>query len=74
MIQVVFYFAGNTLFTLEGFISSCEHGQGRSASDRQFYFINSRPCDPAKVCSVVDWRQCSVKFFDKVMSSSINNQ
>nr|XP_027206517.1 LOW QUALITY PROTEIN: mismatch repair endonuclease PMS2-like [Penaeus vannamei] len=45
---------GNTLFTLEGFISSCEHGQGRSASDRQFYFINSRPCDPAKVIKVVN--------------------
>ncbi|XP_037791129.1 mismatch repair endonuclease PMS2-like [Penaeus monodon] len=45
---------GNTLFTLEGFISSCEHGQGRSASDRQFYFINSRPCDPAKVSKVVN--------------------
>ncbi|XP_042870177.1 mismatch repair endonuclease PMS2-like [Penaeus japonicus] len=45
---------GKTLFTLEGFISSCEHGQGRSASDRQFYFINSRPCDPAKVTKVVN--------------------
>ncbi|KAF2352662.1 DNA mismatch repair protein family [Trinorchestia longiramus] len=34
---------------LEGFISSCAHGDGRSAADRQFYFVNSRPCDPVKV-------------------------
>ncbi|XP_045596579.2 mismatch repair endonuclease PMS2 isoform X1 [Procambarus clarkii] len=44
----------NTLFTLEGYVSSCAHGQGRSAADRQFYFINSRPCDPARVTKVVN--------------------
>ncbi|XP_042235701.1 mismatch repair endonuclease PMS2-like isoform X2 [Homarus americanus] len=44
----------NTLFTLEGYVSSCSHGQGRSAADRQFYFINSRPCDPARVMKVVN--------------------
>ncbi|XP_053638036.2 mismatch repair endonuclease PMS2 [Cherax quadricarinatus] len=45
---------GNTLFTLEGYISSCAHGQGRSAADRQFYFINSRPCDPNRVMKLVN--------------------
>ncbi|XP_071519372.1 mismatch repair endonuclease PMS2-like [Panulirus ornatus] len=42
------------MFTLEGYMSSCAHGQGRSAADRQFYFINSRPCDPARVMKVVN--------------------
>ena len=36
-------------FRVEGFISSCVHGKGRSAPDRQFYCINGRPCEPAKV-------------------------
>lgn len=41
-------------FTLRGFISSCEHGSGRSTTDRQFYYINSRPCEPTKVRSYFD--------------------
>lgn len=36
-------------FQLEGCISSCAHGQGRSATDRQFFYVNSRPCEPTKV-------------------------
>lgn len=36
-------------FQLEGFISSCRHGAGRSSRDRQFFFVNSRPCDPKNV-------------------------
>jgi len=39
---------------LSGFISSCVHGEGRNAGDRQFYFINSRPCDPTKIQKVVN--------------------
>lgn len=39
----------STGFQLEGCISSCAHGQGRSSTDRQFYFINNRPCDSSKV-------------------------
>uniref|UniRef100_A0A3B3D559 Mismatch repair endonuclease PMS2 n=1 Tax=Oryzias melastigma TaxID=30732 RepID=A0A3B3D559_ORYME len=42
------------LFTITGFISRCDHGVGRSATDRQFFFINSRPCDPLKVTKVVN--------------------
>ncbi|XP_068233052.1 mismatch repair endonuclease PMS2-like isoform X2 [Palaemon carinicauda] len=45
---------GNCLFSTEGFISSCAHGQGRSTTDRQFYFINNRPCDPAKVTKLIN--------------------
>ncbi|KAJ1529240.1 hypothetical protein ONE63_006042 [Megalurothrips usitatus] len=41
-------------FELEGCISSCAHGQGRSSTDRQFYYINNRPCDPTKVSKVVN--------------------
>ncbi|XP_034249973.1 mismatch repair endonuclease PMS2 [Thrips palmi] len=41
-------------FQLEGCVSSCSHGQGRSSTDRQFYFINNRPCDPVKVAKVVN--------------------
>lgn len=40
-------------FQLEGCISSCAHGQGRSATDRQFFYVNSRPCEPTKVKSAI---------------------
>ncbi|XP_073722913.1 mismatch repair endonuclease PMS2 [Misgurnus anguillicaudatus] len=42
------------LFTIEGFVSQADHGVGRSATDRQFFFINKRPCDPVKVSKVVN--------------------
>ncbi|XP_032429675.1 mismatch repair endonuclease PMS2 isoform X2 [Xiphophorus hellerii] len=42
------------LFTISGFVSTGDHGVGRSASDRQFFFINSRPCDPVKVSKLVN--------------------
>ena len=35
--------------SLSGYVSSCVHGEGRSAADRQFLFVNGRPCDNAKV-------------------------
>lgn len=34
---------------ITGFVSQGDHGVGRSTTDRQFYFINNRPCDPLKV-------------------------
>ncbi|KAL0822689.1 hypothetical protein ABMA28_004709 [Loxostege sticticalis] len=37
-----------------GFISSCAHGSGRSSTDRQFYFVNSRPCEPTKIIKVIN--------------------
>nr|CAD7445458.1 unnamed protein product [Timema bartmani] len=42
------------LFRLEGCVSSCAHGAGRATSDRQFYYINSRPCEPTKVIKLVN--------------------
>uniref|UniRef100_A0A8B9HUK6 Mismatch repair endonuclease PMS2 n=1 Tax=Astyanax mexicanus TaxID=7994 RepID=A0A8B9HUK6_ASTMX len=46
------------LFTLysriSGYVSQADHGVGRSATDRQFFFINKRPCDPSKVSKLVN--------------------
>ncbi|NXN95557.1 PMS2 endonuclease, partial [Rhinopomastus cyanomelas] len=41
-------------YSITGFISRCDHGVGRSTTDRQFFFINQRPCDPAKVVKLVN--------------------
>ncbi|XP_060084122.1 mismatch repair endonuclease PMS2-like [Ylistrum balloti] len=41
-------------FRLDGFISPCVHGHGRSSADRQYFFINKRPCDSAKLSKVVN--------------------
>lgn len=41
-------------FTFEFFISSVIHGNGRSTTDRQFYFINGRPCEPTKIIKLVN--------------------
>ncbi|XP_003740613.1 mismatch repair endonuclease PMS2 [Galendromus occidentalis] len=40
--------------TVEGFVSSSEHGSGRSSADRQFIFVNSRPCDFPKLTRVIN--------------------
>lgn len=42
------------LFSITGFVSQGDHGVGRSATDRQFFFINNRPCDPLKVTKLVN--------------------
>uniref|UniRef100_A0A8C4T8X8 Mismatch repair endonuclease PMS2 n=1 Tax=Erpetoichthys calabaricus TaxID=27687 RepID=A0A8C4T8X8_ERPCA len=42
------------LYSISGFVSRVEHGVGRSATDRQFFFINQRPCDPSKVAKMVN--------------------
>jgi DNA mismatch repair protein PMS2 len=52
-------FAGVTessfnMFRLSGYISRCNHGYGRSSTDRQFFFINKRPCDHSKLSKVVN--------------------
>ncbi|SPP75805.1 blast:Mismatch repair endonuclease PMS2 [Drosophila guanche] len=41
-------------FRLEGYISSCRHGAGRSTRDRQFFFVNARPCDPKNIAKVIN--------------------
>ena len=40
--------------TVTGYISSAEHGQGRSSSDRQFFFINQRPFDSQKLSRLIN--------------------
>ncbi|XP_039630904.1 mismatch repair endonuclease PMS2 [Polypterus senegalus] len=42
------------LYSISGFVSRVEHGVGRSTTDRQFFFINQRPCDPSKVAKIVN--------------------
>ncbi|XP_043945649.1 mismatch repair endonuclease PMS2 [Protopterus annectens] len=42
------------LYSISGFVSQCAHGVGRSSTDRQYFFINQRPCDPAKVTKLVN--------------------
>uniref|UniRef100_A0A182WWZ5 MutL C-terminal dimerisation domain-containing protein n=1 Tax=Anopheles quadriannulatus TaxID=34691 RepID=A0A182WWZ5_ANOQN len=41
-------------YKIEGYISSCAHGSGRSTKDRQFYFINSRPCEPKQIIKLIN--------------------
>lgn len=41
-------------FTISGWISSCAHGSGRSSRDRQFIYINSRPCELKKILQVIN--------------------
>lgn len=41
-------------FSFELIISSASHGHGRSTTDRQFYYINSRPCEPPKIIKLVN--------------------
>ncbi|KJH53007.1 DNA mismatch repair protein [Dictyocaulus viviparus] len=39
---------------ISGFVSSCEHGCGRSTADRQFVYVNKRPVDYPKICRVIN--------------------
>ena len=34
-----------------GYVSKSVHGEGRSSADRQFFYVNSRPCVQPKVSS-----------------------
>ncbi|KAK2714036.1 mismatch repair endonuclease PMS2-like isoform X2 [Artemia franciscana] len=40
--------------TMSGFVSTCSHGLGRSSTDRQFVFVNKRPCDFKPVTRLVN--------------------
>ncbi|XP_061765069.1 mismatch repair endonuclease PMS2 [Nerophis ophidion] len=42
------------LFSITGLVSQADHGVGRSATDRQYFFVNRRPCDPHKVNKLVN--------------------
>ncbi|XP_004534945.1 mismatch repair endonuclease PMS2 isoform X1 [Ceratitis capitata] len=41
-------------FQLDGYVSSCSHGSGRSSKDRQYFYVNSRPCDPKNISKIVN--------------------
>ncbi|VEN57791.1 unnamed protein product [Callosobruchus maculatus] len=41
-------------FSFEFMISSVTHGSGRSTTDRQFYYINSRPTEPTRLMRLVN--------------------
>ncbi|XP_076814664.1 mismatch repair endonuclease PMS2-like [Clavelina lepadiformis] len=42
------------LYTISGLVSDTVHGNGRSSSDRQFFFINSRPVDLVRLAKVIN--------------------
>lgn len=41
-------------FKMECHISNATHGSGRSSSDRQFFYINSRPFESTKITKLVN--------------------
>ncbi|CAD7083664.1 unnamed protein product [Hermetia illucens] len=41
-------------FKFEGWISSCAHGSGHKLKDRQYFFVNSRPCEPKQIIKAVN--------------------
>ncbi|XP_076668543.1 mismatch repair endonuclease PMS2 [Andrena cerasifolii] len=41
-------------FEWDCYISSCDHDIGRSTPDRQFLYINGRPCDLTKVSKLIN--------------------
>ncbi|EDV28247.1 uncharacterized protein TRIADDRAFT_21244 [Trichoplax adhaerens] len=43
-----------SLFSISGLISKCDHSSGRTGNDRQFFFINKRPCDLIKASRVIN--------------------
>lgn len=49
-------------FKIDGWISSCRHGSGRTAKDRQFFYINSRPCEPKNIAKLTNemYRQYNI--------------
>ncbi|PFX27938.1 mismatch repair endonuclease PMS2-like [Stylophora pistillata] len=44
----------NSPFHITGYISKPDHGMGRSSADRQFLYINKRPCELSKVVRVIN--------------------
>lgn len=41
-------------FSWEFYTSSCEHTMGRAAPDRQFFFVNGRPCNLTKLGKLIN--------------------
>ncbi|XP_011176016.2 mismatch repair endonuclease PMS2 [Solenopsis invicta] len=41
-------------FDWECYVSTCDHAIGRSSPDRQFFYVNGRPCDLTKISKLVN--------------------
>lgn len=41
-------------FDWECYVSTCDHAIGRSSPDRQFFYVNSRPCDLTKISKLIN--------------------
>jgi len=41
-------------FDWECFVSTCNHAMGRSSPDRQFFYVNGRPCDLTKINRLIN--------------------
>ncbi|XP_003702377.2 mismatch repair endonuclease PMS2 [Megachile rotundata] len=41
-------------FEWESYVSTCDHSVGRSSPDRQFFYVNGRPCDLTKVNKLIN--------------------
>ncbi|XP_011862637.1 PREDICTED: mismatch repair endonuclease PMS2 [Vollenhovia emeryi] len=41
-------------FDWECYVSTCEHTAGRSSPDRQFFYVNGRPCDLTKIGRLIN--------------------
>ena len=48
------YSAQANPFKITGYISKPDHGMGRSSADRQFLYVNKRPCELSKVSRVIN--------------------
>lgn len=50
-------------FEWECYVSSCDHAVGRSSPDRQFFYINGRPCELTRVGKLINnvYHQYNVK-------------
>ena len=41
-------------FSIDGYISTCQHGKGRSKPDRQFFYVNNRPCELTNAAKAIN--------------------
>ena len=53
--------ASHNIVRVRGLISKFSVGCGRGSNDRQFFYVNGRPCDPSKV-GVVTWYCCRLAY------------
>ncbi|ORX47944.1 DNA mismatch repair protein MutL [Piromyces finnis] len=52
--EIDFSFNINSGITIKGFISQPTNSCGRNSNDRQYYFINQRPCDLQKISKCIN--------------------